>query len=134
MPRDSLVFIDPVRPYSRDRSEFNESDFDGSNIVDEIIKVRNEQDAEWREFKRSMEEWLKIILIEPEVILDPTNNKLRFYIKRSTKEMAASLENMGTGVSQPVMLLSFLYINRNKQLNVFIGEPESNLHPEAVPI
>ncbi|TJY42225.1 hypothetical protein E5161_09455 [Cohnella pontilimi] len=129
---ESLVFVDPVRHYSRDRAEFNESDFDGSNIVQEIIKVRNEQDTEWREFKRNMEEWLKKILIEPEVILDPTNEKLRFYIKRGTKEIAASFENMGTGVSQLVMLLSFLHINRNRNLNVFIEEPESNLHPEAV--
>ncbi|CAN7734389.1 AAA family ATPase [Paenibacillus sp. LjRoot153] len=129
---DTLVFVDPVRHYSRNRSEFNESDFDGSNIVQEIIKVRNEQDGEWREFKGHIEAWLRTILLEPEVVLDPTNDKLRFYIKRGTKEIAASFENMGTGVSQLVMLLSYLYLNRHRHLNVFIEEPESNLHPEAV--
>lgn len=129
---ESLVFVDPVRHHSRNRSEFNESDFDGSDIVEEIIKVRNEHDTEWREYKNCLEDWLKTILLEPSLVLDPTHNKLRFYIKRGTKEISASLESLGTGVSQLVMLLSYLYLNRHKQLNVFIEEPESNLHPEAV--
>lgn len=129
---ESLVFVDPVRHHSRSSSEFIESDFDGSNIVQEIIRVRNEHDTEWREYKNSLEEWLKAILLEPSIVLDPTNDKLRFYIRRGTKEISASLENLGTGVSQLVMLLSYLHLNRERQLNVFIEEPESNLHPEAV--
>ncbi|WP_195571741.1 AAA family ATPase [Paenibacillus sp. 1001270B_150601_E10] len=129
---ESLVFVDPVRHHSRNSSEFIESDFDGSNIVQEIIRVRNEHDTEWREFKNCLEEWLKTILLEPSIVLDPTNDKLRFYIRRGTKEISASLENLGTGVSQLVMLLSYLHLNRERQLNVFIEEPESNLHPEAV--
>ncbi|QNK47571.1 AAA family ATPase [Brevibacterium sp. PAMC23299] len=129
---ESLVFVDPVRHHSRNRSEFNESDFDGSDIVQEIIRVRNEHDTEWREYKSCLEGWLKTILLEPSIVLDPTHNKLRFYIRRGSKEISASLESLGTGVSQLVMLLSYLYLNRQKQLNVFIEEPESNLHPEAV--
>lgn len=129
---NSLVFVDPIRHYSRTSSEFSESDFDGSNIVQEIIKLRNEQNAEWRQFKKQLEDWLKLILLEPEISLDPTNEKLRFYLKRGNKEVAAFLENLGTGVSQLIMLLSFLYLNRSRTLNVFIEEPESNLHPEAV--
>ncbi|MEE4576601.1 ATP-binding protein [Paenibacillus polymyxa] len=129
---ESLVFVDPVRHHSRNRSEFNESDFDGSNIVEEIIRVRNEHDTEWREYKNCLEDWLKTILLESSLVLDPTHNKLRFYITRGSREISASLENLGTGVSQLVMLLSYLYLNRHKKLNVFIEEPESNLHPEAV--
>jgi hypothetical protein len=129
---ESLVFVDAVRHHSRNRSEFNESDFDGSDIVEEIIRVRNEHDTEWREYKKCLEHWLRTILLEPSLVLDPTHNKLRFYIRRGSREIAASLENLGTGVSQLVMLLSYLHLNRHKQLNVFIEEPESNLHPEAV--
>ena len=129
---ESLVFVDPVRHHSRNRSEFNESDFDGSDIVEEIIRVRNEHDTEWREYKNCLEDWLKTILLESSLVLDPTHNKLRFYITRGSREISASLENLGTGVSQLVMLLSYLYLNRHKKLNVFIEEPESNLHPEAV--
>jgi len=129
---DSLVFVDPVRHYSRNRPEYFESDFDGSNIIQEIIELRNEHDTDWREFKLKIEEWLKAILFEPEIILDPTNERLRFYIRRGRKTIATFLENLGTGVSQLIMLLSYLYLNRSRPLNVFIEEPESNLHPEAV--
>ncbi|WHX47912.1 ATP-binding protein [Paenibacillus woosongensis] len=129
---DSLVFVDPIRHYSRGSSEPSESDFDGSNIVQEIITLHNEENAKWRQFQKQLEDWLKIILLEPQFHLDPTNEKLRFFLKRGDKEVAAFLENLGTGVSQLIMLLSFLYLNRSRILNVFIEEPESNLHPEAV--
>lgn len=128
---DSLVFIDPVRHYSRNKSDFIESDFDGSDIVRDIIQLKNTEDRKWREYKALLEAWLSIILQE-KIQLDPTDSTLRFYLFRGQKEIAATLENLGTGVSQLVMLLSFLYLNRDKHLNVFIEEPESNLHPEAV--
>lgn len=128
---DSLVFIDPVRHYSRNKSDFIESDFDGSDIVRDIIQLKNTEDRKWREYKALLEAWLSIILQE-KIQLDPTDSTLRFYLIRGHKEISATLENLGTGVSQLVMLLSFLYLNRDKHLNVFIEEPESNLHPEAV--
>ena len=46
--------------------------------------------------------------------------------------LSFSLSQLGTGVSQIVMLLSHLWINKDKNLNVFLEEPEANLHPESV--
>lgn len=128
---ESLVFIDPIRHHSREKSVFNESDFDGSDTVQKIINLKNEKDLEWRSYQKCLENWLKLILLE-DIKLDPTDRKLRFYITRGSQEISASLENLGTGVSQLVMLLSYLYLNRERKLNIFIEEPESNLHPEAV--
>ncbi|HDR7379537.1 MULTISPECIES: ATP-dependent nuclease [Bacillus cereus group] len=129
---DSLFFVDAIRHHNRDSSSQKESDFDGSEIVQEIIRIRNKEDRTWREFKRQLESWLRKILAEPQLELDPVENELRFYIQRGNKEISAYLSQLGTGVSQLVMLLSFLFLNQDRTLNVFIEEPEGNLHPEAV--
>lgn len=129
---DSLFFVDAIRHHNRTSSSDKESDFDGSEIVEEIIRIRNEEDRKWPVFKQSLENWLSKILAEPYIILDPAHDKLRFYIKRGNKVISAYLSQLGTGVSQLVMLLSFLYLNKERTLNVFIEEPEGNLHPEAV--
>lgn len=129
---DTLFFVDPIRHHSRGSSDSKECDFDGSEIVNEIIRIRNEEDHTWRDYKYSLENWLKRILGETEIILDPIQDDLRFYVRRGDNIISAYLSQLGTGVSQLVMLLSFLYINKERVLNVFIEEPECNLHPEAV--
>ncbi|MFV8829522.1 ATP-dependent nuclease [Alkalihalobacterium sp. APHAB7] len=58
--------------------------------------------------------------------------RLGFFLKRGDNRICAYLTQLGTGVSQLFMLLSFLYLNRNKSLNIFIEEPEGNLHPDAL--
>lgn len=129
---DSLYFVDAIRHHSRTSSSQIESDFDGSEIVKQIIEIRDNENQTWRAFKKQLVSWLSQILNEPDFDLDPNKNELRFYIKRGEKEISASLSQLGTGVSQLVMLLSFLYLNKDRSLNVFIEEPEGNLHPEAV--
>ncbi|MFS0765679.1 ATP-dependent nuclease [Peribacillus phoenicis] len=129
---DSLYFVDAIRHHSRTSSSQIESDFDGSEIVGEIIRIRNKESQIWRAFKQKLVSWLKQILNESHFELDPSESELRFYIKRGEKEIPASLAQLGTGVAQLVMLLSFLYLNKERSLNVFIEEPEGNLHPEAV--
>ncbi|QQE78389.1 ATP-binding protein [Alicyclobacillus sp. SO9] len=128
----SLVFVDPVRHFARSSWDAGESDFDGSDIVRQIIEIRNHQDDEWADFKEMLERWLKSILDEPMFQLDPKDSELRFYITRGGKRISADLSHLGTGVAQMIMLLAYLFLNRDKSLNVFIEEPESNLHPEAV--
>ncbi|WNV20006.1 ATP-binding protein [Bacillus sp. SI2] len=129
---DSLYFVDAIRHHNRTSSSQKESDVDGSEIVKEIIRIRNEEDRTWRDFKKQLENWLRKILGESQLELDPVEDELRFYIQRGEKEISAYLSQLGTGVSQLVMLLSFLYLNKDRTLNVFIEEPEGNLHPEAV--
>lgn len=128
----TLVFVDPIRHFDRQASSNKECDFDGSNIITDIIELRNKRDNEWYTYKSKMQEWLKVILAEPKLEIDPTGMNMRFYINRGGKTIPADLHQLGTGVAQIFMMLSFLFINRSSSLNVFIEEPECNLHPDAV--
>ncbi|WP_160685510.1 ATP-binding protein [Clostridium sp. C2-6-12] len=128
----SLVFVDPIRHFDRGESPQKECDFDGSSIIKDIINLRNEKDSEWLIYKEELQKWLRNILSEPYFEIDPTATDIRFYIQRGDKKISSYLNQLGTGVSQLFMLLSYLYMNREIPLNVFIEEPECNLHPEAV--
>lgn len=131
---ESLVFVDPIRHYERASASERTSDFDGSSIINELLELHNDRtkSTDWRIFKRKIEEWLKLILKEEYFEIDATSTYIRFFVRRGEAEVAASLSDLGTGVSQLFMLLSHLFINRDKILNVFLEEPECNLHPEAV--
>ncbi|WP_216830612.1 ATP-dependent nuclease [Alkalihalobacterium elongatum] len=131
---NSMVFIDPIRHHSRETSELKESDYDGSNIVAKIIHLHNDKDkaTEFREYKTLIEGWLKELLGESDLEIDVTQNEVRFFINRGTYKICAYLDQLGTGVSQLFMILSFLYLYKDESLNVFMEEPESNLHPDAL--
>ncbi|MFS0749883.1 AAA family ATPase [Oceanobacillus sp. 1P07AA] len=130
----SMVFIDPIRHYSREASAMKESDFDGSNIINNIINLHNDKDraTEFRQYRELIEECLIDILGENELELDVTKDEVRFFIERGSKKICAYLEQLGTGVSQFFMILSYLYINKDRDLNIFMEEPESNLHPDGL--
>lgn len=131
---ESLVFVDPIRHYDRASTPQLTSDFDGSSIIEDILKLHDDHDLaqEWRSYKNKIETWLKVILKEESFELDATGKFLRFFLNRGGHSISALLSDLGTGVSQLFMLLSYLFINRERSLNVLMEEPECNLHPEAL--
>ena len=129
---DSLVFIDPIRHYERDSKKQNKFYFDGAKILNELEGVKANDRRAWAEYQSKLKGWLSIITSESIENVDVVENQYRLYLIIDGVQIVPNLEELGTGVSQMIMLLSYLYLNRNKQLNVFIDEPESNLHPDAV--
>jgi len=129
---EGLVFIDPVRDHRR-KTDGTGKDFyfDGSEIEKQLTLISDNDKDLWQEFEGEIETWLEILLNE-KIEFRLAKNDLRFIFKRSKKKITANLEHLGTGVSQLFMILAYLFINREKELNIFIDEPEANLHPEAV--
>ncbi|KEO84278.1 ATP-dependent nuclease [Tumebacillus flagellatus] len=131
---ESLVFVDPIRHYNRQAADQKEFDFDGSDLINRIIDLQQNNVKEWVIYKKNIQNWVKSILLEELFEIEAAGSDLRFYLKRGSNPdpIAANLSQLGTGVSQLIMLLSYLHLYRDKELNVFIEEPEGNLHPEAV--
>jgi AAA15 family ATPase/GTPase len=128
---ESLVFIDPLRHYERQPNGVkNEFYFEGSETKSKLFHIRDNQQALWLDFEQRINLWLKELLNE--TIDFRLERDIQFRIYRQAKLITANLEQVGTGVAQLFMLLSYLYINQERELNVFIDEPEANLHPEAV--
>lgn len=128
---NSLVFVDPIRHHSRNSSNEQSYYFDGAKIIEELDKLRLDRatPSHWAGYKKQIKQWLTDILSEEVTNIDILENDLNFEFDSG---LSFSLEQLGTGVSQIVMLLSHLWINKDVNLNVFLEEPEANLHPEAV--
>ncbi|WP_444959096.1 ATP-dependent nuclease [Microbulbifer sp. ZKSA002] len=127
----SLVFVDPIRHHSRNSNNEKNYYFDGAKIIKELDKLRLNRatPSKWAGYKRQIKKWLTDILAEEIVNIDIVDTDLSIEFRSG---LSFSLDQLGTGVSQIVMLLSHLWINKDKNLNVFLEEPEANLHPEAV--
>lgn len=129
--RDSLVFIDPIRHYDRETASLIESDFDGSKILEQLEALSKENVPLWVDYIKNIEAWLKDILVEKSLRLELAKG-IRFFMERGGQTIVANLSQLGTGVAQLFMMLSYLFISKNRSLNVFMEEPECNLHPDAV--
>ncbi|WP_064436020.1 AAA family ATPase [Pseudoalteromonas neustonica] len=128
---DSLVFVDPIRHHSRQSDNVQDYYFDGAEIIQELDKLRRDKatPSNWADYKSQVKQWLTDILSEKVINIEVVEDDLSLEFESG---LSFSLEQLGTGVSQIVMLLSHLWINRDMNLNVFLEEPEANLHPEAV--
>ncbi|KOO16503.1 hypothetical protein AKJ18_04190 [Vibrio xuii] len=128
---NSLVFVDPIRHHSRKSNNEQSYYFDGAKIIEELDKLRRDRatPSNWAGYKRQIKQWLTDILSEDVANIDVIEKDLSLEFKSG---LSFSLDQLGTGVSQIVMLLSHLWINKSINLNVFLEEPEANLHPEAV--
>jgi hypothetical protein len=127
----SLVFFDPIRHNSRKSNNLKSYYFDGAKIIEELDKLRIDKatPSNWAGYKKQIKDWLTDILSEVVINVDIVEKDLCLEFQSG---LTFSLDQLGTGVSQIVMLLSHLWINKDVNLNVFLEEPEANLHPEAV--
>ncbi|ABV87195.1 hypothetical protein Spea_1872 [Shewanella pealeana ATCC 700345] len=128
---NSMVFVDPIRHHSRNSDNSQSYYFDGALIIKELNKLRVDKanPSYWAGYKKQIKDWLTDILSEVVINIDIVENELRLEFQSG---LTFSLDELGTGVSQIVMLLSHLWINKDVHLNVFLEEPEANLHPESV--
>ncbi|AMG00714.1 hypothetical protein AL538_23855 [Vibrio harveyi] len=128
---NSLVFVDPIRHYSRNSNNEQRYYFDGAKIIEELDKLRLDRatPSNWAGYKKQIKQWLTDILSEEVTNIEVVDKDLNLEFSSG---LSFSLDQLGTGVSQIVMLLSHLWINKEVNLNVFLEEPEANLHPEAV--
>ncbi|UHJ61344.1 AAA family ATPase [Vibrio furnissii] len=128
---NSLVFVDPIRHYSRHSNNEQRYYFDGAKIIEELDKLRLDRatPSNWAGYKKQIKQWLTDILSEEVTNIEVVDKDLNLEFASG---LSFSLDQLGTGVSQIVMLLSHLWINKEVNLNVFLEEPEANLHPEAV--
>ncbi|MFM5532230.1 ATP-dependent endonuclease [Aeromonas veronii] len=127
----SLVFVDPIRHHSRNSNNQQSYYFDGAQIIGELDRLRTDKatPSNWSNYKRQIKTWLSDILSESVTNIEIIDDDLCLEFQSG---LSFSLDKLGTGVSQIVMLLSHLWINKESYLNVFLEEPEANLHPEAV--
>lgn len=129
---DSIIFIDPIRHFDRASSISVDGYFDGAAIIKELEKLQSTDRLEWKVLCDAMKRWLCSIMSDHIENISIVNHKLLIDIRRGGSMLIADLSELGTGVAQIVMLLAHLHLNKEKEFNIFLDEPESNLHPQSV--
>ncbi|MCB9234446.1 MAG: AAA family ATPase [Bacteroidia bacterium] len=131
---NTFLFVDAVR-HPKGREEKNESQFQvGQEIIKKIYQkaIDKKTGKEWREFRKSIISLISRVIGEPIADFDIPGGDPRFFLRRGDSEIDFELSMLGTGFSQVFILVAFLLLNRQKPYNIFIEEPENNLHPSAV--
>jgi len=129
---DSLIFIDPIRHFDRASHVDMSCYFDGAAIIKELADLQSNDRPGWTRFCQSMRKWLGEIMCDRVQQVSIVDSEFRIDVLRDGETISSTLSELGTGVAQVVMLLAHLYLNKDKEFNVFLDEPESNLHPNSV--
>ena len=130
----SFVFVDAIRHHNRSSNLSHPFYFDGASTIKELTTLSTDEShrAQWMEYKKNLKGWISELLKENISNIEIIDGNLRIDVLRESNDINFTLGELGTGVSQLIMLLSHLYLNKNKHLNIFLEEPEANLHPEAL--
>lgn len=127
----SLVDIQPLRDYLRQRTDLHSSSFDGGALVSMLERARKGPRNTWQEIRSDLERWLGRLLGESSPPgLDVATDGVRVSFRTGAR-LQMDLQDLGTGVAEVVMLLAFLRLQSDRRLLAIIDEPEAHLHPGA---
>ncbi|HDR8127636.1 ATP-dependent nuclease [Bacillus thuringiensis] len=133
--KDSFIFIDEARTVEVSIAKLLDKNSSSLNLADELVKAATESEKEWNSFINYIKFGFKEIVKEEfelyrnlEKDFNPADDLFVLY-----DELPVKLRDLGSGISQILMFLTFFYRYRNKEnVYVFIDEPESNIHPETL--
>lgn len=133
-----LRFFDPVRAV--DRGGGSRKMDDGAGLLAELFERQQNirQTASYATFKKTLLDTLNLLL-EPTSTLCFENFEIKgdketpqmFFYQKDFEGPPIALDNMGTGISELVILMSALVRDKNSgnPMQYFIEEPEIHLHP-----
>jgi hypothetical protein len=130
----SILEIRPLRDPSRNSANQKQGSTDGGEIIEALRKYQGNvnQQAFWTKCKRDIRKWLQILLGEKEVSIEINDAGFWVELRRGEVEFRCSLQDLGTGVSEVLMVLSYLRLHPDSDYLVVFDEPEAHLHPGAV--
>jgi predicted ATPase len=132
---DAILFVDPIRDVFSARGVAGPHATNGGQTLQNLHQLFNDQSkiSEWTNVRRDLAGWIKILLNEESFVnIDVYPQDMRLTFRRGERDLPVHLRNLGTGVSEFIILLSFLRARKAKPSIVIIEEPEAHLHPGAV--
>lgn len=130
---DGLLDVRPLRRYQGGEGDGKHST-DGASVIRDLENVSADrtQPSKWARVRGDLMRWLRPLLNEPSLReLTVRGNELTLTCTRADTDLILGLDDLGTGVAQFVILLTFLRLNPEGRV-VLIEEPEAHLHPAAV--
>ncbi|MEK7153526.1 MAG: AAA family ATPase, partial [Patescibacteria group bacterium] len=135
-------FFDTVR--ALDRSSGRMQMDDGSRLLEELHKWHDDGQRvyQWQKFNHAFLSVLNKIVVPtgiPKVesvrlarASDGTNKPTMYLVFANAPSLPVNIFNMGSGVAELVLVTAALVQDENKQMEYFIEEPETHLHPSLL--
>lgn len=134
-------FFDPVR--ALDRGSGRRGMIDGSDILTKLAEAQNDtkRTREFERFRTELVSQLNTLIFEPvgmkpirslEIKGSAEKNDLDIFLTHDAGGPVVSLQHMGTGIAELVVLLASLLREQDEQHIYFLEEPETHLHPALV--
>ncbi|MNN07703.1 hypothetical protein D3C81_1205340 [compost metagenome] len=102
-----------------------------------LLEKVGSEDGWIQEYESKMGRWLKEILLEEEVQFEFVPEKNPYFtmsVRRGPDQELLKFRprQLGTGVAHLVLILTTLHACTHRKMNIFLEEPEMNLHPQSV--
>ncbi|MFT7827042.1 ATP-dependent nuclease [Priestia megaterium] len=133
-----IRFIGDVRGFFYDTAGNLDVHIDGKKILEYLLKKVDGEEDWIRNYEDKMSKWLKDILLEEQLVFEfiPDTHHPDFSITiiRGVEKEQIKLRprQLGTGVAHLVLILTTLHACSHRKINIFLEEPEMNLHPHSV--
>ncbi|MNO38361.1 hypothetical protein D3C76_284630 [compost metagenome] len=130
-------FIGDVRGFVYNTAGNLDVHVDGTKIMNFLLEKVGSEDGWIPDYESKMSQWLKEILQEDELsfhfIAEP-NPYFTMMVKRGPNKELLSFKprQLGTGIAHLVLILTTLHACSHRKMNIFLEEPEMNLHPQSV--
>lgn len=129
-------YIGDIRGFNHNKTGSENIHIDGKNILD-YLNEKVDDGTNWLDkYRFQMKSWLARILNEEDldfVFTSGSNPTFSLILKAENgKEITMIPRQLGSGVTHLVLILTVLYACKHQETNIFIEEPETNLHPSAV--
>lgn len=130
-------FIGDVRGFVHNTAGNLDIHIDGTKILDFLLeKVKS--DIQWIvQYEEKMSMWLKNILNEEELIfkfISDVKTDFQIMVQRGFEKETIVFRprELGTGIAHLVLILTMLHACSHRKMNIFLEEPEMNLHSQSV--
>lgn len=130
-------FIGDVRGFVHNTTGNLDVHVDGTKILKFLLEKVGTDDGWITQYQNKMSKWLKDILLEEELIFEfvPENNPdFHITVLRGPEKNPIRFKprQLGTGIAHLVLILTTLHACSHNKINIFLEEPEMNLHPQSV--
>lgn len=130
----SILEIKPLRDPSRGQRDSLAQSTNGGEIVKSLEAKQNDKNQQkfWMSCRKDLENWFSILLGEDRVRIEINDGNFWLTVIRGEQDLRCALSDLGSGVSEILMILAYLRLNVDQRYLVVLDEPEAHLHPGAV--
>lgn len=131
---ENLIDVEALRHHRLETPGSNGSSTHGGALMTRLhqVAIDPQQRRKWTLARKRLEGWIQRLSGETHVQLEANPNEVALVVPRGTESLSCSLDDLGTGITEALIILEFIELSKSRDWMVCIEEPEAHLHSGAV--